>query len=404
MEKSVHKRKGEFFAQNENRVNVYLGNILTLGLFVSPFLILMRLLNIFPGVAFRLLVAHAVIIFVNWCAVHFANRYHPYSHATKYFCIITLEISTVVLSISPYMAVAITYMTAPIISCMYYNSRFTLKMCILCWFGMVFSYVVRSIENVPSSPVHIHGWLQAFLVGNTIEYVICSVCLVIISKVITETLNEQYKQNEQILQMQNRLIASIASLVESKDETTAKHIERTSTYVNMLAASLVKLGYYTDELTEENIELFVKTAPLHDIGKMQVPEAILIKPGALTEEERSVVQLHTLYGAKIIDEYFSSIETEEFNEAALYMALCHHEWWNGHGYPLHLIEDEIPLAARIMAVADVLDALLSERPYKKAFTVEESFEIICKGSGTQFDPKIVEALVELKPLLTKPIE
>ena len=137
-------------------------------------------------------------------------------------------------------------------------------------------------------------------------------------------------------------------------------------------------------------------APLHDIGKMKVPDAILSKPGKLTPEEYEIIKTHSEEGAKIIDRTMSQIEDPVYINFAREMALSHHEKWNGEGYPQKLKGEEIPISARIMAVADVFDALCSARSYKKAFTMDEAYDILRENSGTHFEPVLVDVMLNIR--------
>ena len=150
---------------------------------------------------------------------------------------------------------------------------------------------------------------------------------------------------------------------------------------------------YTDVLTEENIQLYVNTAPLHDLGKIRVPDQILLKPSRFTPEEFERMKTHSLEGYNLIDENLSGVESDEFLEIAKIMALYHHEKWNGTGYPNSVKGTDIPLCARIMAAADVLDALLSKRQYKDAMTIEQAMDIFRESSGSHFEPCIVDAVL-----------
>ena len=214
-------------------------------------------------------------------------------------------------------------------------------------------------------------------------------------KMILKT-KEILAQAKKIQKIQDRLIMSVADLVESKDSFTGQHIQRTALYVERICKKMIELGYYPDELNEHTTQVMKKAAPLHDMGKMNIPETILEKQGKLTEDEFKIIKMHPLWGEKIIDKAFSGIEDGEFTQYALLMALTHHEWWNGNGYPLRLAEQEIPLCGRIMAAADVLDALLTVRPYKRAFTIGETMNIFADNSGIQFDPLVAEAVLELE--------
>jgi HD-GYP domain-containing protein (c-di-GMP phosphodiesterase class II) len=194
--------------------------------------------------------------------------------------------------------------------------------------------------------------------------------------------------------MQDKIIYSIANLVENRDNDTGDHIKRTSAYVYFIAVKAKELGYYTEELTTDFIKLITKAAPMHDLGKIVVPDSILKVPRRLTTEEFEIMKKHTTEGARIIREIYSNIESEEFIDCAANIAYYHHEKYNGSGYPCGLKGEEIPLEARIMAIADVFDALVSQRCYKDAYPVTKAFDMIINDSGTHFDPKLVEAFTE----------
>ena len=187
-----------------------------------------------------------------------------------------------------------------------------------------------------------------------------------------------------------------ATLVENKDGSTGGHIKRTTTYVKLLAEELRHRGIYQEELTDEYLENLYKAAPMHDIGKIAVPDIVLQKPGRLTEEEFQIIQEHTLRGGEIIKETFGHLENEQYTKMAYEVARHHHEKWNGKGYPDGLKRGEIPLCARIMAIADVFDAVSEKRCYRDAMPLEQCFEIIAKGSGQAFEPLLVEVFLDIR--------
>lgn len=211
---------------------------------------------------------------------------------------------------------------------------------------------------------------------------------------------ELLTKNKKIREMQERLIISIAELVESKDSFTGMHVQRTARYVERICAKMIEMGAYPNELNERTAAVMVKAAPLHDMGKIRIPETILEKPGKLSDEEFKIIKMHPLWGEKIIEKTFSGIEDEDFTQCALQMALTHHEKWDGSGYPLRLIGEDIPLCGRIMAAADVLDALLTVRPYKRAFTIAETMNIFADSAGKQFDPIVAEAVLQIEDEIT----
>jgi len=199
------------------------------------------------------------------------------------------------------------------------------------------------------------------------------------------------KTKKQVRSVHNATISVISDLVESRDKVTGGHIERTQSYVSLLLNEMVRKGVYVDEISKWDIDLLLPSAQLHDVGKISISDLILNKPGKLTDEEFAIIQTHSDEGKRIIDLIMSRTEDDGFLYHAQRFAYTHHEKWNGTGYPQKLSGENIPLEGRIMAVADVYDALVSQRPYKKAFTHEEAVTIIKKDSGTHFDPKIVEA-------------
>ena len=195
--------------------------------------------------------------------------------------------------------------------------------------------------------------------------------------------------------MKNATISVIADMVENRDEITGGHTERTQRYLKILVEELVRTNIYADEMSGWDMNLLLPSAQLHDVGKICVSDLILNKPGKLTNEEFELIKRHCLEGERIIDQIISKTKDDGFLLHAKKFAGCHHEKWDGTGYPRGLRGEEIPLEGRLMAIVDVYDALVSERPYKKPFTHEQSVEIIKKDSGTHFDPKIVEAFLNI---------
>ena len=193
----------------------------------------------------------------------------------------------------------------------------------------------------------------------------------------------------------NATISVIADLVESRDKVTGGHIGRTQKYLAILVNKLAANENFKDEIAGWDKTVLIPSAQLHDMGKITVSDAILNKAGKLTDEEFAKIKAHCIEGEKIIDNISSQTQDDGFLLHAKRFAGTHHEKWNGSGYPRGLKGDEIPLEGRIMAIADVYDALVSTRPYKKPFTHEEAVEIIKKDSGTHFDPRIIEAFIEV---------
>jgi putative two-component system response regulator len=206
-------------------------------------------------------------------------------------------------------------------------------------------------------------------------------------------------RTRQLSGMQDSLITAMASMSETRDNETGQHIRRTQLYLHALAEHLRDHPKFRDYLVERVITMIYKSAPLHDIGKVGVPDRILLKPGRLTPEEFEEMKKHTIYGRDTILAAEKELETPElFLEIACEIAYMHHEKWDGSGYPTGAAGDAIPIAARMMAVADVYDALISKRVYKDAMTHEKASSIIVGGKGTHFDPDIVDAFLQISDI------
>ena len=209
-----------------------------------------------------------------------------------------------------------------------------------------------------------------------------------------DTRKELIANQERISGMQDHIITGLVNLIENRDMETGQHVARTSAYVKALAEDARKGGVYADELTDHTIELLYRTAPMHDIGKIMVSDQILKKPGRLTAEEFELMKRHAAAGGDVTRDILTGITDEEYMSFAADIAMYHHERWDGTGYPHRLAGEQIPLGARIMAIADVFDALVSERCYKKPYPVDQAFQIIEEEAGTHFDPKLVKVFLD----------
>ena len=202
---------------------------------------------------------------------------------------------------------------------------------------------------------------------------------------------DSQEKNATIARMQENLILVLADMVESRDQFTGDHVKNTSEYTLIIMNQLKKEGIYTDQLTDEFVRNVYHSAPLHDIGKIRVSDTILNKPGKLTDEEFETMKLHTVFGRDVIENAKKATPDVSYLNEAENLSLYHHEKWNGKGYPQGLFGEDIPLSARIMAVADVFDALVSKRSYKDPFPFEKAMDIIREGAGSHFDPYVAGA-------------
>ena len=205
------------------------------------------------------------------------------------------------------------------------------------------------------------------------------------------------RRTEQVVQTQQAAVFGLAKLAESRDTETGDHLERVRCYARLLAQHILEKPKFSGEVTPTFPEQIYQSSPLHDIGKVGIPDRILLKPGKLTKEEFDIMKKHTVIGGETLE----AADVEAGSESSFLamgrdIAFTHHEKWDGSGYPYGLAGEKIPLASRIVAVADVYDALTSRRPYKEPFSHEKSMAIITGDAGKHFDPDIVDAFVEIE--------
>ena len=207
---------------------------------------------------------------------------------------------------------------------------------------------------------------------------------------------ENQEKNETINKLQNGLIMVLADLVESRDKCTGDHVRKTAAYTRIILEQMRREGIYKEALTDDFINDVISSAPLHDVGKIKVSDTILNKPGRLTDAEFALMRQHSAAGGDILEHAIDAISAANtgYLKEARNLANYHHEKWDGSGYPNGLKGEEIPLSARIMAVADVFDALVSTRSYKKGFPIEKALDIIREGSGSHFDPNVAKAFLD----------
>jgi len=199
-----------------------------------------------------------------------------------------------------------------------------------------------------------------------------------------------HEKAEEVYKLQNSILTIIADLVELRDKCTGGHIMRTHLYLQIMISEMLHSGVYIDEVGSWNVDEVLSSAKLHDVGKISVPDAILNKPGRFTPEEFEIMKSHVLAGVDVIDKIMKDTYENNYLQHALNIIGTHHEKWDGNGYPIGLKGKNIPLEGRLMAIADVYDALVSIRPYKKPFTHEQACEIFENDAGKQFDPVLVD--------------
>jgi len=212
-----------------------------------------------------------------------------------------------------------------------------------------------------------------------------------------DNLEEKVRQKTaEVFNLQNAVLATVADLVEFRDKHTGGHISRTQLFLKAVIDEMMKEGLYADTMSKWDMDFFLPSAQMHDVGKIGISDTILNKPGKLTPEEFEIMKTHVDIGVEAIEKIMSETQEHAFLDHALLIAGTHHEKWDGSGYPLGLKGQNIPIEGRLMAIADVYDALISERPYKTAYSHEEACRIIEESAGTHFDPDIVRIFIQVE--------
>ena len=216
-----------------------------------------------------------------------------------------------------------------------------------------------------------------------------------IDGIIRERTKQLYQKNIQLKKIHSGTVFVVADIIEKRDEVTGGHVERTLRYLNLLLEKMLERGLYVDEIRKMDSDALFSAACLHDVGKISISDTILNKPGKLTDNEFEIMKTHCSQGEQIVGQVITRTDDVSFLRYAMMSAACHHERWDGKGYPNRLEKTDIPLIARLVSIVDVYDALVSKRPYKDAFSHEEAMAMVMEGAGTQFDPMIAEVFCEI---------
>jgi putative two-component system response regulator len=199
-------------------------------------------------------------------------------------------------------------------------------------------------------------------------------------------------------ELENNIVISFADLVESKDSNTGGHVIRTSRYLEVLGRAIVSKGLFPEEIDNDKLDLMVKATPFHDIGKIGISDVILLKPERLSDAEYEEVKRHTVVGSNFLQNIYRRLPEQTYLQYAYQMAAGHHERWDGKGYPYGLSGEEIPFCCRLLSVANVYDACLTNRIYRPSLTHQEAHEVILRGSGSEFDSRIVDVYVTVSDI------
>ena len=276
---------------------------------------------------------------------------------------------------------------------------------ILLYFVLIFVFTVRRIKYLEvRKRINVMSFLfisLLILISQIIFPEILISSLVPAFSLIALYINIEDPVLRRMKNYNSEIVTSFATLVESRDSSTGSHVKRTKSYVKILLDEIKTNNLYSSIMTKDFEDKMMNAAPMHDIGKISIPDTILQKPGKLTDEEYSVMKKHSVLGGEIIQEIFKDMDDKEFLNIAYDVTRYHHEKWNGNGYPEGLVGKEIPFSARIMAIADVFDAISAKRCYRDAMPLEKCFAIIKEGKGVDFDPVLTDLFLNAREKVEK---
>ena len=276
---------------------------------------------------------------------------------------------------------------------------------ILLYFILIFVFTVRRIKYLEvRKRINVMSFLfisLLILISQVIFPEILISSLVPAFSLIALYINIEDPVLRSMKNYNSEIVTSFATLVESRDSSTGSHVKRTKSYVKIILDEIKTNSLYSSIMTKDFEDKMMNAAPMHDIGKISIPDTILQKPGKLTDEEYSVMKKHSVLGGEIIQEIFKDMDDKEFLNIAYDVTRYHHEKWNGNGYPEGLVGKEIPFSARIMAIADVFDAISAKRCYRDAMPLDKCFAIIKEGKGVDFDPVLTDLFLNAKEKVEK---
>ena len=276
---------------------------------------------------------------------------------------------------------------------------------ILLYFILIFVFTVRRIKYLEvRKRINVMSFLfisLLILISQVIFPEILISSLVPAFSLIALYINIEDPVLRRMKNYNSEIVTSFATLVESRDSSTGSHVKRTKSYVKIILDEIKTNNLYSSIMTKDFEDKMMNAAPMHDIGKISIPDTILQKPGKLTDEEYSVMKKHSVLGGEIIQEIFKDMDDKEFLNIAYDVTRYHHEKWNGNGYPEGLVGKEIPFSARIMAIADVFDAISAKRCYRDAMPLDKCFAIIKEGKGVDFDPVLTDLFLNAKEKVEK---
>ncbi|MDO5382224.1 MAG: HD domain-containing protein [Eubacteriales bacterium] len=390
-------------SDNEKFANEKSAKVLRITFYVLSAIYILDLLNIFIIDIEVMTITYAIGSALLWIPTFLNMVFHSEGSFLKYVYIIDLCIFIGVLSTTLTYHIIIIYVLPMAVAVLYFSK----KLNIVAVVGSVISIVAGNLMSlvINNLPDLNYNNVTELIVYSLVPKVMSMICLVAIFILITNRASymimSQKRAAEELKVYHHEMVMGFATMVENRDDSTGGHIRRTSQYAVLLAEELKKRDIYSDALTEQFIENLKMAAPMHDVGKIGVPDDILKKTGRLTEDEYEIMKTHSENGGRIIKETFWNTGNADFNKMAYEVARYHHEKWNSKGYPEGIGGFDIPLCARIMAVVDVFDAVSAKRVYRDAMPLDKAFSIIEDGRGEDFEPILVDVFLSLRPEIEK---
>ncbi len=387
-----------YFQNNEISVNNLLIRCAFVLVFVGPAIALMKLVGLTNNFTYKESLALFLIAFAVYGICVYLQKSMRMQFLIKYFLLLGMHAGICYMATKPGILIYICYALMPALSCLYLKRHFTLKIVTISYAIMLFSLYFRTELEIgmETGNLSVFDRFGVFGFVMTWEYAMLIIVLYILVGKIETSIDTLNKNNCQMKDIQTQLVSGFANFLESRDSSTGHHVRRTQAYVRMIAIGMYNQGYYQADLSARSIANLETAAPLHDVGKIAIPDAILLKEGGLTDEEYKKIQNHTREGYRLVTENLSELTDKRLLKCIQEITLSHHERWDGGGYPNHLKGTSIPLSARIMAIADALDAMLSERVYKRSMDLDEVLLELSLESGKHFEPCIVDTVIRIR--------
>ncbi|MGN1085927.1 MAG: HD-GYP domain-containing protein [Porcipelethomonas sp.] len=389
--------------QNEKDANIMTGMVMAITFAIFTVIYILNVLGIFIIDQTAMAVAYLVSAVLLLSPLLINKIFNPAAKWIKYLYVLLTDLFLFVITTTLTYHVVLVYAYPIAIAGMYFNRKLiktsAIVTIILTICGQFCGFYLNWRPDYNFTTLK--SLILFSILPRTLTLISFAALLQFLTKRTSRLLEEDAENYDQLVLYNRDMIYGFATLVENRDESTGGHIKRTSIYVRLLAEELQREDIYSDIITDEFINCISMVAPLHDIGKISIPDSILQKPGRLTDEEFDIMKSHSAKGGKIIKETFAHIGDENHKEMAYKVARYHHEKWNGRGYPDGLSGEDIPLPARIMAIADVFDAVSEKRCYRDAMPLEKCFSIIEEGRDRDFDPVLVDAFMNIREEVTQ---